>query len=56
MVDRSIFIPERPEELTPEWLNSVLKDQLDGHQIVGARQTVVGEGEGFVGDIILFAP
>ncbi len=46
-----LFIPELPSELTVEWLNEVLA--ADGSPgITSARQTVLGEGEGFVGDII----
>ncbi len=46
-----LFIPELPDELTVEWLNEVLS--TDGSPaITSARQTLLGEGEGFVGDII----
>ena len=43
------FIPETPEALTPEWLNEVL---APAERISDVQQQVLGEGEGFVGDIL----
>ena len=43
------FIPETPEALTPEWLNDVL---APAERISDVHQEVLGEGEGFVGDIL----
>ncbi len=45
-----LFIPETPEELSVEWLNSVLP--FEGGEITDTSQTLLGDGEGFVGDII----
>ncbi|MGK0222437.1 MAG: hypothetical protein ACI9ON_001676 [Limisphaerales bacterium] len=52
MAKRDLYIPERPEELTPTWLNEVLAARLGDNKIVDAPQTILGEGEGFVGDIV----
>lgn len=52
MPKRDLYIPERPEELTPTWLNEVLAARLGDNKIVDAKQTILGEGEGFVGDIV----
>lgn len=52
MADTELFIPELPEQLTPQWLNKVLASRLGENTVVGLDQTILGEGEGFVGDII----
>ena len=52
MADKSLFIPETPQELTVGWLNEVLTEQLHDNEITALSQSVLGEGEGFVGDII----
>lgn len=52
MTDSTLFIPETPAELTPAWLNDVLAERLGDNQVTAVAQTVLGEGEGFVGDII----
>ncbi len=41
------FMPELPEELTAEWLTEAL-----GVDVVAVDQTVLGEGQGFMGDIL----
>lgn len=47
------FIPELPEQLTAQWLTDVLPGAaLDGAQVVSVSQSRLGEGEGFVGDIL----
>ena len=40
-------IPEIPEELTPEWLSRAL-----GFPVASAAREILGEGQGFLGDII----
>ncbi len=48
-----LFIPERVEDLTPEWLSLVLRerDVLGGARVSSARNELIGDGEGFVGVI-----
>ena len=48
-----LFIPERVEDLTPEWLSLVLRerDVLRGARVSSARHELIGDGEGFVGVI-----
>ena len=48
-----LFIPERVEDLTPEWLSLVLRerDVLGGARVSSARHEQIGDGEGFVGVI-----
>jgi hypothetical protein len=48
------FIPERLEELTPEWLTSVLRERgfISGANVASAEQTILGDGEGFLGIIV----
>lgn len=41
------FMPELPEQLTAEWLTEVLGVDVDA-----VDQTVLGEGQGFMGDIL----
>lgn len=41
------FMPELPEQLTAEWLTEVL-----GVEVEAVDQTVLGEGQGFMGDIL----
>ncbi|MCY3505483.1 MAG: phosphotransferase [Chloroflexi bacterium] len=48
------FIPERIEDLTPEWLTTTLRE--GGHlspegSVTSAEREILGEGEGFMGDI-----
>lgn len=40
-------IPELPEELTPEWLSNALDST-----IAGIKLEVLGQGQGFLGDVI----
>ncbi|MDE2934196.1 MAG: phosphotransferase [Chloroflexota bacterium] len=49
------FIPERIEDLTPEWLTTTLRQ--GGHlgsaaSVTSAEREILGEGEGFMGDIV----
>ncbi|MEZ5595967.1 MAG: phosphotransferase [Pseudomonadales bacterium] len=48
------FIPETPEQISPEWLNSVLagSDLLGNNRVLAVSRRVLGDGEGFVGDIL----
>jgi len=46
-MDRTAEIPELPEELTAEWLAGAL-----GWPVRRAGQQVLGQGQGFMGDII----
>ena len=48
-----LFIPERVEDLTPEWLSLVLRerDVLGEARVSSARHELIGDGEGFVGVI-----
>ncbi|HEY5644414.1 MAG TPA: phosphotransferase [Pseudomonadales bacterium] len=46
-MDAAAEIPELPEELTPDWLAEAL-----GWSVRGAEQKVLGQGQGFLGDII----
>ena len=41
------YIPETPEALTPEWLSTAL-----GVGVTGVGQRVLGEGQGFMGDVL----
>jgi hypothetical protein len=43
----TLEVPEHPEQLTAAWLGSTL-----GWHVRAARQDVLGEGQGFLGDII----
>ena len=54
MVKRVIFIPETPEQLSSEWLTNVLRENrhLTRGKVSEVMQTLIGDGEGFVGDII----
>ncbi|NKB98725.1 MAG: phosphotransferase [Pseudomonadales bacterium] len=48
-----LFIPETPGQLTAEWLTKVLTEQgCLSAEVQTCEQTVLGDGEGFVGDII----
>jgi len=49
------FIPEQIGDLTPEWLTPTLREE--GHlsgagKVVSVEREVLGEGEGFMGDIV----
>ena len=45
------FIPERVEELTPEWLTDALRERglLSDARICEVRHELLGAGEGFLG-------
>ena len=48
------FIPERLDDLTPEWLTTALRE--GGHlaptgEVTSVEREILGEGEGFMGDI-----
>ena len=47
-------IPQSTDELTPAWLTQTLQAGgfLDGVRVVGAEPEILGEGEGFVGQIV----
>jgi len=47
MAPKRDFLPETPEELTPQWLGDAL-----GGAITGARQHALGDGKGFMGDVL----
>ncbi len=49
-----LSIPETAEQLTERWLTEALTHSgvLSGERIIRARQQVLGEGEGFLGDIL----
>lgn len=49
-------IPRTCAEITPEWLNEVLSDDVrDGATITRAEATIIGEGVGFVGEVARIA-
>jgi len=41
------FLPEAPDELTAEWLSQAL-----GRSVTEVRQTDLGDGQGFMGDVL----
>ncbi|MGE4609385.1 MAG: aminoglycoside phosphotransferase family protein [Myxococcota bacterium] len=47
------FIPEHPEQLTPEWLTGVLLERgfLKSSKVVSVGREALGDGEGFLGVI-----
>ena len=47
MAAKRAYLPETPEELTAEWLSTVL-----GGDITAVKQTPLGDGQGFMGDIL----
>ena len=53
-MSRVSFIPETPEELTPAWLTTVLTENgvVEGGAVTGVRTSNIGEGVGFLGDIL----
>ncbi|MEM7100970.1 MAG: phosphotransferase [Pseudomonadota bacterium] len=48
MAERVAFLPETPEELTPEWLSEVL-----GGEVTDLSYSALGDGIGFMGDVLL---
>ena len=57
MSTQALTVPEIPQsidELTPAWLTQTLQAGgfLDGVRVVGAEPEILGEGEGFVGQIV----
>ncbi len=52
------IIPETIEGLTPEWLNSVLTETgvLTDQRVTGTASQMLGEDEGFVGEIFRITP
>ncbi len=49
------FIPEHLDELTPQWLTETLVASGSVHAartVVDTRATMLGDGEGFLGDIV----
>ena len=49
-----LFIPQLPEELTAAWLTEILQQRgyLNLGEVQTCEQTMLGDGEGFVGEII----
>lgn len=50
----SLTIPERLDDLTPEWLTAALRESGElapTAVVISAEQHILGEGEGFLGDI-----
>ena len=47
------FIPQRTDELTPEWLTAVLKERgwLKSARVGSAESEILGDGVGFLGVI-----
>ncbi len=47
------FIPQRTDELTPEWLTAVLKERgwLKSARVLSAESEILGDGVGFLGVI-----
>ena len=45
------FIPENLDQLTPDWVDSVLRERgfLDRAHVVGVEREILGDGEGFLG-------
>ena len=54
----SDWIPQRSEHLTPEWLDPVLHEggYLRESRVVGLRVEPIGEGLGFVGQVLRLRP
>lgn len=54
----SDWIPQRVEHLTPEWLDAALRDggHLAESRVVGLRVEAIGEGLGFVGQVLRLRP
>ena len=52
------WIPQRAEELTPEWLDEVLREggYLGEGRVVGLDVEPMGEGLGFVGQVLRLRP
>ena len=52
------WIPQRAEELTPEWLDEVLREggYLDEGRVVALDVEPMGEGLGFVGQVLRLRP
>jgi aminoglycoside/choline kinase family phosphotransferase len=45
-------MPKTTEDITPEWLNSVLDDSITaGAQVSSIEKTIIGEGAGFLGEL-----
>ncbi len=52
-------IPERLDDLTPEWLTAALREGghlPDGGAVAAVEREALGEGEGFMGDIARLRP
>ena len=51
----SLSIPEQLDDLTPEWLTAALRESGEltaSTTVTSAEQQILGEGEGFLGDIV----
>ena len=58
---KATFIPETPEQLTPDWLSVVLGGSAsvpvnDPVTVESIQQQMLGEGEGFLGDLLRLTP
>jgi len=47
MAAKREYLPETPQELTADWLSTVL-----GGEVTAVKQTPLGDGQGFMGDIL----
>ena len=54
MSEPALEIPETPDALTPDWLTAALRrgGVLADQRVVDARAEVLGEGVGFLGDLL----
>ena len=50
-----LSIPQGPEELTPEWLTSALRESgiIGDATVTSLKRTTIGEGSGFIGQLAL---
>jgi len=58
---KALFIPETPEELTAEWLTTALRSSVAAPKnknvnVQSVQQQILGEGEGFLGDLLRLTP
>ena len=48
MADKRAFLPETPEQITTDWLSTVL-----GSEVRDVDIRALGDGQGFMGDVLL---
>jgi len=54
---RDLFIPETPAEITAEWLTTALAEVTGSQaQVTALQQQMLGQGEGFLGDLLRITP